>query len=70
MPGWPSRFATAGGVALPDPALIAAFALAAVVMYHGRIAPMSASIDRDAERIAQWGVAPAARSGAARPDPE
>ncbi|WP_208452587.1 hypothetical protein, partial [Burkholderia gladioli] len=36
----------------------------------GRIAPMSASIDRDAERIAQWGVAPAARSGAARPDPE
>ncbi|AJK49989.1 phosphatase PAP2 family protein [Burkholderia plantarii] len=66
----PSRFAKAGGVALPDPARFAAAALAAVVMYHGRIAPVSASIDRDAERIVQWGTAPAARSAAARPDAE
>lgn len=43
------------GLTLPDPTLFAAAALAAVVMYHGKIAPVSASIDRNAVELSQWG---------------
>lgn len=43
-----------GGWTLHDPTLFAAAALAAVVMYHGKVAPVSARIDRDAVGLSQW----------------
>ncbi|PXX25853.1 MULTISPECIES: phosphatase PAP2 family protein [Burkholderia] len=47
--------ARTAGFTLPDPTPFAAAALAAVVMYHGKIAPVSASIDRNAVELSQWG---------------
>ncbi|WP_080429849.1 phosphatase PAP2 family protein [Burkholderia ubonensis] len=40
---------------VPDPTPFAAAALAAVILYHGKIAPISASIDRNAAELSQWG---------------
>ncbi|MEK6348919.1 MAG: phosphatase PAP2 family protein [Burkholderia sp.] len=47
-------FGQPGGLRLHDPSLFAAAALAAVVMYHGKVAPVSARIDRDAVGLSQW----------------
>ncbi|MBN3728233.1 phosphatase PAP2 family protein [Burkholderia sp. Ac-20379] len=50
-------FGKPGGFTLHDPAWFAAAALAAVVMYHGKVAPVSARIDRDAAGLSQWSKA-------------
>ncbi|KVU38852.1 hypothetical protein WK68_14810 [Burkholderia ubonensis] len=47
-------YAKKTGSALPDPTPFAAAAVAAVVMCHGKIAPVSASIDRNAVELSQW----------------
>lgn len=39
---------------LSDPTPFAAAAIAAIVMYHGKIAPVSISIDRNAVELSQW----------------
>ncbi|GAB7536880.1 phosphatase PAP2 family protein [Burkholderia sp. 22PA0099] len=54
-------FGKPGGFTLHDPTLFAAAALAAVVMYHGKVAPVSARIDRDAVGLSQWSKAQAER---------
>ncbi len=56
-------FARPRGFALPDPAPFAAVALAAVVMYHGKVAPVSASIDRNAVQLLQWDKSQAGKNG-------
>ncbi|MBI0328554.1 phosphatase PAP2 family protein [Burkholderia plantarii] len=58
-----SRFARPRGFALPDPAPFAAAALAAVVMYHGKVAPVSASIDRNAVQLLQSDRSQAGKNG-------
>lgn len=50
-------FGKPGGFTLHDPTPFAAAALAAVVMYHGKVAPVSARIDRDAVGLSQWSKA-------------
>ncbi len=57
-----SSGARGAGLALPDPGPFAAAALAAVVMYHGKVVPVSASIDRGAVQILMWDRGQDARS--------
>jgi membrane-associated phospholipid phosphatase len=47
------RSSTTNGLAQRDPTPFAAAALAAVVMYHGKIAPVSAWIDRSSTELSQ-----------------